>query len=213
LLRRARLAPEGDLAVLGKGFAWLDNAGSRQAFLHTVRAVIEPGGQRVSAHDRLALAALLPTLIVWGERDSIIPATHGAAAQDALPGSRLEIFPDAGHMPHDADPRRFAKVLTAFCESTPRSWPPTTGGRRWATSASGGEHSVPGHPTNWTPGGRACTDRALCTGSRRSATAMSRSWHCSLATASRSGRAKCLDAIAGALGSRRLRTPADRAMR
>ena len=52
----------------------LDNAGSRQAFLHTVRAVIEPGGQRVSANEPArASPPLLPTLIVWGERDSIIP--------------------------------------------------------------------------------------------------------------------------------------------
>jgi pimeloyl-ACP methyl ester carboxylesterase len=118
LLRRARLAPEGDLVVLANGFASLDNTGSRQAFLHTVRAVIEPSGQRVSAHDRLALAGLLPSLIVWGERDSIIPAAHGAAAHAAMPGSRLEVFPDAGHMPHDDDPDRFAAVLADFCEAT-----------------------------------------------------------------------------------------------
>ena len=101
-----------------RGFASLDNAGSRQAFLHTVRAVIEPGGQRVSAHDRLALAALLPTLIVWGERDSIIPVAHGAAAHEAMPGSRFEVFPDAGHMPHDHDPERFAALLADFCATT-----------------------------------------------------------------------------------------------
>jgi pimeloyl-ACP methyl ester carboxylesterase len=118
LLRRIRLAPDGDLKVLAHGFASLDNAGSRQAFLHTVRSVIEPTGQRVSAHDRLALAALLPTLIVWGERDSIIPATHGVAAHEAMPGSRLELFPDAGHMPHDDDPDRFARILADFCDST-----------------------------------------------------------------------------------------------
>jgi pimeloyl-ACP methyl ester carboxylesterase len=118
LLQRARLAPGGDLEILARGFASLDNAGSRQAFLHTVRAVIEPGGQRVSAHDRLALAALLPTLIVWGERDSIIPLAHGEAAHAAIPGSRLEVFPEAGHMPHGDDPERFAEILTDFCRTT-----------------------------------------------------------------------------------------------
>jgi pimeloyl-ACP methyl ester carboxylesterase len=118
VLRRVGLAPGGDVDVLARGFASLDNADSRQAFLHTVRAVIEPGGQRVSARDRLALAALLPSLIVWGERDSIIPLAHGEAAHAAMPGSRLEVFPGAGHMPHDADPERFARVLTEFCDST-----------------------------------------------------------------------------------------------
>jgi pimeloyl-ACP methyl ester carboxylesterase len=118
LLRRLRLAPGGDLEVLAHGFASLDNGGSRQAFLHTVRAVIEPGGQRVSAHDRLDLAGLLPSLIVWGEKDSIIPVEHGEAAHAAMPGSRFEVFPDCGHMPHDAEPERFAELLIEFCETT-----------------------------------------------------------------------------------------------
>jgi pimeloyl-ACP methyl ester carboxylesterase len=52
----------------------------------------------VSAHDRLALASLIPSLIVWGERDSIIPVAHGAAAHEAMPGSRFEVFPGAGHL-------------------------------------------------------------------------------------------------------------------
>jgi pimeloyl-ACP methyl ester carboxylesterase len=118
LLRRLRLSPGEDIEVLARGFTSLHNAGSRQAFLHTVRAVIEPGGQRVSAQDRLALTARLPTLIVWGECDSIIPVDHGAAAHEAMPGSRFEVFPGAGHMPHDAAPERFAALLTEFCEAT-----------------------------------------------------------------------------------------------
>jgi pimeloyl-ACP methyl ester carboxylesterase len=72
----------------------------------------------VSAHDRLALAGPIPSLIVWGERDSIIPLSHGEAAHEAIPGSRFEVFPGAGHLPHDDDPERFAAVLADFCEST-----------------------------------------------------------------------------------------------
>ena len=118
LLGRVGLRPGGDLEVLGRGFESLDNAGSRQAFLHTVRAVIEPGGQRVSANNRLALAAALPTLIVWGERDSIIPVEHGVAAHEAMPEQPFVVFDRAGHMPHDDDPYRFAKVLIDFCDTT-----------------------------------------------------------------------------------------------
>jgi pimeloyl-ACP methyl ester carboxylesterase len=118
VLRRGRMAPDGDLDVLARGFGSLHTAGSRQAFLHTVRSVIDTGGQRVSASDRLHLAAVLPTLIVWGERDSIIPPSHGRAAHEAMPGSRLEIFPGAGHMPHHHDPDRFAATLAEFCAAT-----------------------------------------------------------------------------------------------
>ena len=70
----------------------------------------------------------VPTLIVWGERDPIIPVAHGSRAHDAMPGSRLEIFEDAGHFPHRDDPRRFAAVLEDFIDSqrAGRSWTPST---------------------------------------------------------------------------------------
>jgi pimeloyl-ACP methyl ester carboxylesterase len=118
LLARVGLRPAGDIGVLARGFAELDNAGSRQAFLHTLRAVVEPSGQRVSANNRLALAASLPALIVWGEDDSIIPVAHGAAAHEAMPGSRFVVFEGAGHLPQEAQPQRFAALLTEFCEGT-----------------------------------------------------------------------------------------------
>jgi pimeloyl-ACP methyl ester carboxylesterase len=135
LLRVGRMAPKGDVAVLAQGFASLDSNGSRQAFLHTVRTVIDVSGQRVSANDRLHLAAILPTLIVWGERDSIIPVKHGQAAHEAMPDSRFEVFPKAGHMPHHDDPARFADTLGDFCEQTD---PATLEQDHWRPLLSGG---------------------------------------------------------------------------
>jgi pimeloyl-ACP methyl ester carboxylesterase len=86
--------------------------------VHTARAALDAGGQRVSATDRLYLAAELPTLIVWGERDPIIPAAHGRAAHAAMPGSRLEVFPGCGHFPHREDPARFVALLEQFVAET-----------------------------------------------------------------------------------------------
>jgi pimeloyl-ACP methyl ester carboxylesterase len=80
--------------------------------------VLDPTGQRVSATDRLYLAEGMPTLIVWGERDPMIPADHGRAAHAAIPHSRLELFPDAGHYPFADDPARFVAVLTDFVATT-----------------------------------------------------------------------------------------------
>ena len=80
--------------------------------------VIDPGGQSVSANDRLYLASVVPTLILWGERDNIIPVEHAYAAADCIPGSRLEIFERAGHFLHVEEPARFAAALADFIEQT-----------------------------------------------------------------------------------------------
>ncbi|HTE59182.1 MAG TPA: alpha/beta fold hydrolase [Solirubrobacteraceae bacterium] len=115
---RLGLRARPDLGEVVRGFLSLNDAEARAAFLHTLRAVIDSGGQRVSGHDRLYLAANLPTLLVWGERDPIIPVAHAHAAHAAMPGSRLELFEDSGHFPHMDDTVRFVAVMRDFLETT-----------------------------------------------------------------------------------------------
>src|SRR3954469_20505866 len=86
------LRPGADLQGTLEGFGSLSAVDARRAFLHTARSIIDVGGQRVSARDRLYLASGMPTLIVWGANDPMIPAAHGRAAHAEMPGSRLEIF-------------------------------------------------------------------------------------------------------------------------
>jgi pimeloyl-ACP methyl ester carboxylesterase len=107
-----------DVEEIARGISSFADVESRTAFVHTVRAVIDPQGQRVSARDRLYLADGMPTLLIWGERDPIIPIEHGRAAAELIAGSRLEIFPGAGHFPHRDDPLRFTDVLGDFLAST-----------------------------------------------------------------------------------------------
>jgi pimeloyl-ACP methyl ester carboxylesterase len=101
-----------------RGYASLADTPARSAFVHTLRSVVGPGGQRVSGHDRLYLAAGRPTLIIWGALDTIIPVAHAHAAHAALPGSRLEIFEQSGHFPHQDEPARFAEVVLDFMQTT-----------------------------------------------------------------------------------------------
>ena len=117
-LGRLGLRAGSDLDEMWRGFSSLQDAGARAAFIHTLRTILDPGGQRVSATDRLYLAAEMPSLIMWGERDPIIPFRHGVMASETMPGSRLVSFPDAGHFPYRDDPRRFVRELTDFMEST-----------------------------------------------------------------------------------------------
>jgi pimeloyl-ACP methyl ester carboxylesterase len=104
------------IAEVWSAYASLTETPNRHAFVRTVRAVIDPGGQTVSARDRLYLAEAIPTLIVWGDRDDIIPVAHAHAAHELLPGSRLEIFEGAGHFLHVEQPLRFADLLREFVE-------------------------------------------------------------------------------------------------
>ncbi len=117
-LGRIGLRASADLEEIWRSFVSLEEPAARQAFLHTVRGIIDLNGQRVSAADRLYLAAEMPTLIVWGEDDPLIPARHGHEAHEIIPGSRLEIFRGAGHFPYRDDPRRFAATLLDFLRTT-----------------------------------------------------------------------------------------------
>jgi len=117
-LGKVGLRPNADLAEVGRAYASLADADRRKAFLSTLHAVVDTDGQRVAALDRLYLAEDLPVLIVWGERDPIIPVAHGRAAHAQMPGSRLEVFPGIGHVPQLEAPGRFAAVLQRFLDET-----------------------------------------------------------------------------------------------
>lgn len=122
LLGRLGVRAGPDVEEIARGIATFCDVRTRTAFVHTVRAVIDPAGQRVSARDRLYLADGMPTLIIWGARDPIIPVEHGRAAAELIAGSRLEVFPDAGHFPHRDDPLRFTEVLSDFLATTDPAW-------------------------------------------------------------------------------------------
>jgi pimeloyl-ACP methyl ester carboxylesterase len=114
-LGRLGLRAGPDLEEIWRGFSSLNDVGARAAFIHTLRGIVDPGGQRVNATDRLYLAQRVPTMLLWGERDPIIPVQHGRDAAELIPGSRFESFPDAGHFPHR---KAFARTLEDFIEST-----------------------------------------------------------------------------------------------
>ena len=117
-LRAVGLEPSPDIIEFARGYASLADPEARHAFLCTARSVIDYRGQRVSARDRLYLAESVPSLIVWGERDRIIPAEHGRSAAAEMPGSRFEVFEGAGHFPHLVHPIPFARLLARFVNQT-----------------------------------------------------------------------------------------------
>ncbi|HWI73887.1 MAG TPA: alpha/beta fold hydrolase [Baekduia sp.] len=118
VLGRVGLRANADVKGMAEGFESLGDASARRAFVHTARSVIDPAGQRVDATDRLYLAEHVPSLIVWGERDRMIPVKHGREAHALMPHSRFEVFEEAGHFPFNDDPERFVALLHDFIATT-----------------------------------------------------------------------------------------------
>lgn len=112
------LRASADLEEAWRSFVSLEAPEARRAFVQTVRGIIDLGGQSVDATNLLYLTAGLPTLIVWGERDPLIPVKHGRAAHERMPGSRLEVMTGAGHFPHRDAPARFAALVLDFLHTT-----------------------------------------------------------------------------------------------
>jgi pimeloyl-ACP methyl ester carboxylesterase len=114
ILTRVGFRASPETTELWRGFTTLSDADTRRAFLATTRGVIDPGGQTVSAHDHLPMGIEIPTLVIWGTRDRMIPAWHATTAHQAIADSRVVLFEDAGHFPHLDEPKRFAQVLGDF---------------------------------------------------------------------------------------------------
>ncbi|OBI17784.1 alpha/beta hydrolase [Mycobacterium sp. E2327] len=144
------VAPQSVLNLGNKLGSWLTSAGvqspragemwhaysslsdrrTRQAFLRTLRSVVDYRGQAVSALNKIHVAAGMPVLLIWGEQDRIIPVAHAYAAHDALEGSRLEVLEGIGHFPHVEAPSVVADILEDFIASTTPSTTPLMNGDR-----------------------------------------------------------------------------------
>jgi pimeloyl-ACP methyl ester carboxylesterase len=58
----------------------------------------------------------VPTLIVWGDDDKLIPAAYGPALQKMIPGSKLEVIKECGHVPQIECEKEFVNIVTGFIE-------------------------------------------------------------------------------------------------
>jgi pimeloyl-ACP methyl ester carboxylesterase len=109
-------SPRG--AEMWSAYSSFGDAETRQAFLRTLRSVVDYRGQAVSALNRLNLREGLPILAIWGEEDNIIPVDHAYAALEARPDCRLEILPGVGHFAQVEAPDRVIDLLDEFISTT-----------------------------------------------------------------------------------------------
>jgi pimeloyl-ACP methyl ester carboxylesterase len=107
-----------DAEHLLRMFDTLPDATARRAFVRTIRAVVDWRGQAITMLDRCYLTRGMPTLLMWGRHDAVLPFHHAEMAHAAMPNSRLEVFEEAGHFPHHQDRDRFIALLRDFVATT-----------------------------------------------------------------------------------------------
>ncbi|MDP8970120.1 MAG: alpha/beta fold hydrolase [Actinomycetota bacterium] len=105
--------------------AWLDDQRrlpQRPAYWPTTisarRFVLGPFGQRDLILDELA-ALRVPALVIWGDRDAVLPRSHALAALARLAHGRESVIADSGHLPHVEQPERFLDALLPFLAERP----------------------------------------------------------------------------------------------
>lgn len=84
-------------------------SGTQRAIVRTVRGW---DAERVSRDARLIRR---PTLLLWGDNDIEIPPADGERLHAEIPGSRLIVFLNCGHLPHEEYPEAFTQIVTDFC--------------------------------------------------------------------------------------------------
>ena len=108
-------SPRG--AEMWSAYSSFGDAETRQAFLRTLRSVVDYRGQAVSALNRLHLRTDMPTMAIWGDRDAVIPVDHAYAVQKTRPDVRLEVLPGVGHFPQVECPMEVVDLIEDFISS------------------------------------------------------------------------------------------------
>jgi len=86
---------------------------TRNAHRAIIRTVRRWDAERISRDAHLLKR---PTLLIWGDTDREVPLQDGERLRDAIPGSRLIVFRNCGHLPNEEYPQQFVNVVTEFLQ-------------------------------------------------------------------------------------------------
>ncbi len=106
-------------AWLADQYRLVQQPGFLGATLRELRAQINFGGQLNVVLDELPRLSV-PTLLIWGDRDQVVPVHHAQAALAQVQRGQLVVIPDCGHLPHVEQPKRFADVFHTFLDEQVR---------------------------------------------------------------------------------------------
>jgi pimeloyl-ACP methyl ester carboxylesterase len=89
----------------------LTSPGARHALLQTIKQCIPSNIDEVIAK---LPTLMVPTLIVWGREDQIIPLEVGQLLHQLIPDSTLEVIDECGHVPHEEKPDETVALISSF---------------------------------------------------------------------------------------------------
>jgi pimeloyl-ACP methyl ester carboxylesterase len=112
VLRRAYFAQEKIPQASIDAYARpLGSPGGRYALRQTAKQIVPDDLDDICARYP---TIRVPTLIIWGAHDRIVPIAFGERLREAVPGARLVVIPEAGHMPHEESPDAVGSAIAAF---------------------------------------------------------------------------------------------------
>ena len=69
----------------------------------------------LTEHDPRLGEINVPTTLLWGEHDGVLPLSYGEALRDAIPNAQMHVIAGAAHIPHMQQPQRVLECLMAIC--------------------------------------------------------------------------------------------------
>ena len=82
-----------------------------------LRAVLGPQEVSLTSDPANYHKLTMPTLILWGDSDTVIPLKEGKYLQSLLPDAELVLMEGVNHIPHLEDQERFIQVVLGFLDS------------------------------------------------------------------------------------------------
>lgn len=93
----------------------LASLGGRHALLQTARQCIPANADELIA---AASTITVPTFILWGRQDKVIPLEAGELLNQLIPNSTLEVIEECGHIPHEEKPEETIALISQFLAAT-----------------------------------------------------------------------------------------------
>ena len=82
----------------------------------TRRAALAAARSNPAGLERIEAGVRVPTLVLWGRDDRLIPASAGLGLSERIPGAKLVVLPDAGHIPQEEQPEAFSREVAGFLD-------------------------------------------------------------------------------------------------